>query len=233
MNAPLIPSLSSRPALLRIAKILIAGLLIMTGCRLFVKPTLELAFIEQAQGIYQYTDSADTYKGRFLLFAHEDRLAIDLFAAYFPVALIRHNPDSTLVYLPMSNEVLILGPADDLPLEGWEIPVAPLAAAYKGILPDEPDSITESADTLIFWTGGVACLQPHDSPKLIGLRDKDWELWREGAFETTPDRAQRIVFRRADSELILEFTDLQVIEREPAKVFTMNLPDVVERIDYR
>jgi len=233
MNAPPTPFLPSRPTLLRIAKILIAGLLIMTGCRLLVRPTPELAFIEQAQGSYQYTDSTDTYKGRFLLFAHEDRLAIDLFAAYFPVASIRHNPDSTLVYLPMSNEVLILGPADDLPLEGWEIPVAPLAAAYKGILPDEPDSITESADTLIFWTGDVACLQPHDSSKLMGLRGKDWELWREGGFETMPDRAQRIVFRKADSELILEFIDLQVIEREPAKVFSLNLPQGVEPLDYR
>jgi hypothetical protein len=230
MNVPLAPSIS---ALLRIARILVAGLLIMTGCRLFTRPTPELAFIEQAQGIYQYTDFADTYKGRFFLFAHEDRLAIDLFASYFSVASIRHNPDSTLVYLPMSNEVLILGPADDLPLEGWEIPVAPLAAAYRGMLPDEPDSITESADTLIFWAGGVACLQVHDSSKLIGLRGKDWELWREGGFETMPDRAQRIVFRRADSELILEFTDLQVIEREPTNVFSLNLPQGVEPLDYR
>jgi len=233
MNAPLTPFLSSRPTLLRIAKILIAGLLIMTGCRLFTRPTPELVFIEQAQGIYQYTDFTDTYKGRFLLFAHEDRLAIDLFAAYFSVASVRHNPDSTLVYLPMSNEVLILGPADDLPLEGWEIPVAPLAAAYKGILPDEPDSITGSADTLFAWRGGVAYLQLAESSKFIGLRGKEWELWREGGFEIMPDRAQRIVFRKADSELILEFIDLQVIEREPAKVFSLNLSQVVERLDYR
>ncbi|TET21252.1 MAG: hypothetical protein E3J71_10505 [Candidatus Stahlbacteria bacterium] len=230
MNALLSPSLST---LLRLAKILVAGLLIMTGCHLLVRPTPELAFIEQAQGSYQYTDSTDTYKGRFLLFAHEDRLAIDLFAAYFHVASVRHNPDSTLLYLPINGKVLILGPDDDLPLEGWEIPVAPLATAYKGMLPDEPDSITESADTLIFWTGDVACLQPYDSSKLIGLKGRGWELWREGAFETMPDRAQRIVFRKADSELILEFIDLQVIEREPARVFSLNLPQGVEPLDYR
>ncbi|TKJ42875.1 hypothetical protein CEE36_06310 [candidate division TA06 bacterium B3_TA06] len=232
MNALLSPSLSTLLRLARI-KILIAGLLIMTGCHLFVRPTPELAFIEQAQGSYQYTDSTDTYKGRFLLFAHEDRLAVDLFAAYFHVASIRHNPDSTLVYLPMSNEVLILGPADDLPLEGWEIPVAPLAAAYKGMLPDEPDSITGFADTLFAWRGGVACLQPHDSSKLIGLRGKDWELWREGALETMPDRAQRIVFKRDDAALVLEFTDFKLIEQESPKAFVLNLPAGVERIDYR
>lgn len=232
MNALLSPSLSTLLRLARI-KILIAGLLIMTGCHLFVRPTPELAFIEQAQGSYQYTDSTDTYKGRFLLFAHEDRLAIDLFAAYFHVASIRHNPDSTLLYLPINGKVLIVGPDDDLPLEGWGIPVAPLAAAYKGMLPDEPDSITGFADTLILWKDGTAYLQPHDSSKLMGLRGKEWELWREGALETMPDRAQKIVFRRADSELILEFIDLQVIEREPVKVFSLNLPQGVERLDYR
>lgn len=210
-----------------------AGLLIMTGCRLFVKPTTQTAFVEQAQGSYHYTDSTDTYKGRFLLFAHEDRLAVDLFAVYFPVALIRYSPDSTLVYLPMSNEVLILGPDDDLPLEGWEVSVAPLAAAYKGMLPDKPDSTTGAGDTLILWKDGTVYLQLADSPGLIGLKDEEWELWREGAFETMPDRAQRIVFRRADSELVLEFSDLQVIEREPAKVFSFNLPEGIERIDYR
>jgi hypothetical protein len=232
MNALLSPSLSTLLRLARI-KILVAGLLIMAGCHLFVRPTPELAFIEQAQGSYHYTDSTDTYKGRFLLFAHEDRLAIDLFAIYFPVVSIRHNPDSTLVYLPMSNEVLILGPADYLPLEGWEVSVAPLAAAYKGILPDEPDSITGAGDTLMLWEDGTAYLQLADSPGLIGLKDEEWEVWREGGFETMPDRAQRIVFRRADSELVLEFSDLQVIEREPAKVFALNLPQGVERLDYR
>lgn len=233
MNALLTPSLSSRPALLRIAKILVAGLLIMTGCRLFVRPTTQTAFVEQVQGSYQYTDFTDTYNGRFLLFAHEDRLAVDLFAAYFSIASIRHNPDSTLVYLPMSNEVLILGPADDLPLEGWEIPVASLAAAYKGILPDEPDSTTGAGDTLILWKDGTAYLQLADSPGLIGLKGKGWEVWREGGFETMPDHAQRIVFRKADSELILEFIDLQVIEREPVRVFSLNLPKGVEPLDYR
>lgn len=230
MNALLTPSLST---LLRLAKILVAGLLIMTGCHLFVRPTPELAFIEQTQGSYQYTDSTDTYKGRFLLFAHEDRLAVDLFAAYFHVASIRHNPDSTLVYLPINGKVLIVGPDDDLPLEGWEIPVAPLAAAYKGMLPDEPDSTTGAGDTLILWKDGTVYLQPHDSSKLIGLKGRGWELWREGGFETMPDRAQRIVFKRDDAALVLEFTDFKLIEQESPKAFVLNLPAGVERIDYR
>lgn len=218
----------------RLIKILCAGLILtFSGCGLFTKPTPEPIVIEEAQGTYEYTDSTDTYSGRFILFAHEDRLAINLFALYLSVALIRYTKDSTLLYLPIQGEVLILGPDDNLPLEGWEIPIAPLATAYNGTLPDEPDSAIESADTLIAWVKGIAYLQAADISRLVGLRGKDWELWREGQLEGIPDRAQRIIFKRSDAALVLEFTDFKLVEQESPKAFVLNLPAGVNRIDYR
>lgn len=222
------------PLLYRLITIWCTALILtFSGCGLFTRPSPEPIVIEEAQGTYEYTDSTDTYSGRFILLAHEDRLAIDLFAFYFSVASIRYTKDSTLLYLPIQSEVLILGPDDDLPLEGWEIPIAPLATAYKGTLPDEPDSATESGDTLIAWTGGIAYLQTPETSKLTGLRGKDWELWREGQLEGIPDRAQKIVFRREDTELIMEFKDFKLVEQKSPKAFVLNLPEGVERIDYR
>jgi hypothetical protein len=198
----------------------------------------ELCLIEEAQGQYSYQDAEDSYSGRFILFSCQDKLAIDLFAFYFPAASIRHNKDSTLLYLPINNEVLILGPDDNLPLQGWELPIAPLAAAYKGTLPDNPDS-TEIGDTLILWKQGIGYLQLRDTSravilrKVIALRGEGWELRREGQVEGASDRARRIVFKQENAELILEFTDIKFVEKEPAKVFPLNLSDGVKRLDYR
>lgn len=222
------------PLLYRLIRICGAALLLtLSGCGLFTRPTPEPIVIEEAQGRYEYKDSTDTYSGRFVLLAHEDMLAIDLFAFYLSVASIRHSKDSTLLYLPIQNEVLILGPDACLPLEGWEIPIAPLARAYKGAMPDEPDSTKKLGDTLVVWAGDIAYLQAADISGLTALRSKDWELLREGEIEGIPDRTQKIVFKQKDATLLLEFTDFKLIEKESPKAFVLNLPAGVERIDYR
>ncbi len=209
--------------------------LALAGCRALLKPVPASAFIEECQGQYDYKDSTQAYTGRFLLFSFEDNLAIDLFALYFPMASIRHSPDSTAVYLPANAQLLLLGPDDYLPLKGWEVPLAPLAAAYKGALPPNPDSSVQTQDTMFLWKGESAYIMTAGSSRLAGIKGRDWLLAREGELEGTVnrDRAAKIIFRRYDAELVLDFISFELKEAQPAKVFGLDLPPGIEKVDYR
>lgn len=212
------------------------GILIsLAGCRTLIKPLPPTAFVEECQGQYDYTDSTQTYTGRFILFSFEDKLAIDLFALYFPMASIRHSPESTAVYLPASAELLLLGPDDYLPLKGWEVPLAPLAAAYKGVIPENPDSSVIDGDTTFFWMGETAYMETGMRQRLAVIRGRDWLLTRDGELEGTVnrDRASKIVFTRYDAVLELDFVSFEIKEAQPAKVFGLDLPPGIEKIDYR
>lgn len=196
------------------------------------RPEQEVA-VEQAQGSYQYTDSSDTYEGRFVLRACDESLAIDLYAFYFPAANIRYSSDSSMVYLPLYNQLLILKPDAYLPLEGWEVPMKPLAAAYEGIEPENPDSVSEKGDTTITWKQGTAYLTDKESGRLLNLRGESWELKRKGNMEGNAHRAQKIVFAREDARLSMEFTGWEIIQGRPSRFFTLNPAENVEVLDFR
>ncbi|NLI98242.1 hypothetical protein GX441_06240 [bacterium] len=220
-------------------KILVTGLVFLffiTACRTIVKPNgPREAFIEQTQGEYIYEDSTDSYSGRFILFSYGDKLSIDLFAAYFPVASIRYSPALTQVYLPATAELLLLDKDDYLPLKGWEVPLSPLASAFTGSWPDAVDSSVLKGDTVFHWLGETAYLESIHNKRLAGLEGRDWTLSRTGEISgaTGRDRASKIVFKRIDAELTLNFINFELKEARLDNVFELDLPPGIKKIDYR
>ncbi|MBN2381165.1 hypothetical protein JXM67_15305 [candidate division WOR-3 bacterium] len=207
-------------------------LIIIPACRWFVKPSEETVTVEQILGSYTYKDSSTSYSGRFLLMAEAEKMAVDLYGPFhIPAASIRYGKDSCLVYLPLESRVLIFGHEATLPFEGWELPLAPLASAYRGEAVADPDSTNQSGDTLVLWKGAVAYLLDSATSRLLAIRGQDWLLVCEG--ERMPAGHQRIRFTRADMELILELTGLEFVERKPSDIFDLKVPDGVEKMDYR
>ncbi len=212
---------------------LVIGLLAsLAGCTWFIKPAPKPLFVEQALGDFSFADSTESFSGRFILHAYEEMLAVDLYAYAFPAAMIRFYGDSTLVYLPMTGQLLVMPEEGHIPLEGWKVPIKPVADAYWGGIPDEPDSVTENQDTAYYWKSATAYLRLSGDQKLSGITGADWSLAREGALEGS-DRAQRLVFTRKDARFVLEFTSIELKELDPIKVFSLNLPESTEILDYR
>lgn len=213
----------------------------LLGCTLFVRPQPQQTLVEQALGGFTFNDSADSFSGRFILHAYEGMLAVDLYAFAFPAAMVRYFTDSTLVYLPTTGQLLVMGEergvtegvTGGVTGVGWKVPIKPLADAYWGRIPGEPDSVTEVTDTVYYWKDATAYLRLSGDRRFLGITGADWSLAREGELEGAPDRAARLVFRTKDAEFVLEFTSLELKELEPKNIFTLNLPGDVERLDLR
>lgn len=209
---------------------LISGMIAVgLGCRWFVRPPDRPVLVEQLQGNYTYEDSVDSYSGRFLLISDAEHMAVDLYGPFHMlVTAIRHEQDSTVVYMPIQGQVLILGPDDLLPFEGWNLRVSALEKAYRGYRPSKPDSLIEG-DTLVLYEGDL--IYHVSDNRLLRLEGPDWSLVNQGVLEG--HRPSTIIFNRGDMELSFEFTSIEIKEGKPGQVFSLNLPDGVERLDYR
>jgi len=198
------------------------------------RPELENlpVLLEEAQGNYSYEDSSSSYSGRFILFSYENLLAIDLYAAYFSAASIRYSPDSTLLYLPMNGELLIMNRQDELPLEGWEIPISPLASGYLGKIPPLSDSAKWLGDSFVIYKNKLSYYQ-NKKKELVKIKAMDWELIRSGSLAKIANRAKHILFKKGKAQLILDFTDLAIKKLDPSLIFTLTPPEGTKIIDYR
>lgn len=218
-------------------KILLASfvlLLVLTGCRLFVKPEPQTYMIERVQGSYVFNDAENSYSGQFVLKSHEDKLGMEIYGPFhLYVGSIRHNPDSTLLYLPLDATLFVMGPGARIPFEGWEIPLEPLVSIYRGDLPAEPDSTTYEGDTLLIWLEGIAYLASIEGTHLLELRGEGWCLSREGNLTEDPVRPAEVAFSTQDSELILTFLRFELIEKKREEAFGLNFPEDVQKVDLR
>ncbi|MBD3285613.1 hypothetical protein GF359_04080 [candidate division WOR-3 bacterium] len=205
---------------------------LLPSCRWFVRPESETVFAEQVLGSYSYEDSSSAYTGRFLIIADKECLSLDLFGPmHILVSSIRYNPESTLVYLPLDNTVLIMGEEAFLPFEDWHLPLTPLVAGYRGEVLVNPDSSYESGDTLVQKKGGIEYV--FNSLKLTQLRSGDWELSSEGELIGSELKPERLRFTRKDMELVMYLTSLEIVELESDRAFNLKFPACVNILDFR
>jgi len=204
---------------------------ILSACRYFLRPKGD--FIEQVLGSYNYSDSTTSYNGRFLLHSYKKELSFDLYGPFHILAgSVRLAEDSALVYLPLEQTLAILNVDDELPFEGWSLPIAFLAAAYLGQKPPKPDSSFLKQDSMFIFKNGIEYIFFPDE-ELSKIRTPEWFLERNGRMEINPSHPRRIRFVKPDSELQLEFGEAEFVEKSPEQIFKLVIPEGIEVLDFR